>query len=340
MNERPLVSVIVVVRDARHHLLRLLGSLRRQSYEARRTELILVDGGSKDGTLEAIHEASGEWARIVCLDNPTGTLAPGWNAAIRASRGEVLIRLDAHSKVAPEFVEQLVTHIEKGEAIVGGRIEARPGCSSATAKLIAGIEGERLGAAPASFRRAGEPRHVDTVAYAAYRREVFETVGLFNEHLTRNQDNEFHARCRAAGYRFLLDPAVVAAYTPRADMRAYLLQKALNGFWISRAAAIHPNSCHLRHYAPLLFLAMLAAVFVALPAAGLFVLISQLFALFWLATPSSAPEGERWLQAGLTQLSHLAYGSGTIAGFLTLPTFLARIGSAGLAPPALSSHER
>ena len=245
------VSVIIVARNAEFHLPALFHCLRQQSYPRNLIELILVDGSSEDATGALLRKLPGEgWRRISQIHNPRRTLATGWNLAIRAAAGDILVRVDAHARIPPDFVEKLAAHIAAGESIVGGRIVCHPGANRLS-KIIAAVESQPFGAAPARFRRPGRARYVDTVAYAAYRRQVFESVGSLNEALTRNQDNEFHARCRRAGFRLFLDPAIAITYVPRSDIRSYLSQKYLNGFWIGRAVTSRTTSCSWRHFAPL-----------------------------------------------------------------------------------------
>ena len=318
------IALIIVARNAEQHLAALLAAVEAQTYAKNFVELILVDSCSTDATpllFAGISEAG--WLRVLRLRNEELSLAAGWNLAIRNSLSGVLVRLDAHALPQPDLLERLAWHVMQGESIVGGRVECVGGEDRLSRSIVC-LETSQLGAAPAAFRRAGIPRYVDTVAYAAYRREVFEAVGLFIPSLSRNQDNEFHARCRKAGFRFLLDPSITVTYRPRSRLWPYLVQKASNGFWLSRALYQDRGSCRPRHLAPAALVAVLVGLSVFQWQAALLLILIHISVLFLsLRAPKSRLAiGDRCSSSLLGALIHYAYGAGTIVGFLTLPAYV------------------
>lgn len=318
------VALIVVARNADKDLPALLQAVEAQTYPRHQVEMILVDSCSKDTTPLLFAGFSDEgWLRVRRLRNDSLSLAAGWNLAIRNASSRVLVRLDAHALPRPDFLERLVCHVEQGENIVGGIVQCAGG-ENRLSRVIVSLETSVLGAAAAAFRRAGQMRYVDTVAYAAYRREVFETVGLFIPSLSRNQDNEFHARCRSAGFRFLLDPSITVAYQPRNRLWPYLVQKASNGFWLSRALYHNRGSCRLRHLVPAALLAgLLALLVLKWPVALLAALIHVSLLFFSLGTSTGRLAiSDRCCSCMLGVVIHYAYGAGTIGGFLSLPGYL------------------
>ena len=234
-------------------------------------------------------------------------------------------------ELSPDFLERLAWHVKQGESIVGGRVECVGGEDRLSRSIVC-LETSQLGAAPAAFRRSGVPRYVDTVAYAAYRREVFETVGLFIPSLSRNQDNEFHARCRKAGFRFLLDPSITVTYRPRSRLWPYLVQKASNGFWLSRALYQNRGSCRPRHLAPAAVVAVLLGLSVfQWQAATLLVSVHVSVLFLSLRAPKGRLAiGDQCYSSMLGALIHYGYGAGTIIGFLSLPAYAVK----GLLQPA------
>ncbi|MBE3590654.1 MAG: glycosyltransferase [Firmicutes bacterium] len=315
----PRVTVLVVVRNEAAALDRLLESLMRQTLPPEEWEWIVVDGLSEDGS-RAVAErwaarcaARGGPAALV-LENPGRILASGWNIGLRAARAPVVLRLDAHAAVPPDFLERSLAALDaRREAwaaggvlrTVGrgywGRVNAvvlsHPfGVGDSPFRVSAGARARRAG--------AGEPRWADTAPYAAYRRWVFERVGYFREALRRNEDLELHARVRAAGGRFWLDPSIVVEYEARPTLRG-LLQKAWgDGFWSVRAWRLQRGAFRPRHLAPPVFAAAILLALGALlwPAerpAGAALLLAYCAAVLVAAAHAAARAGDPRLFPGL-----------------------------------------
>lgn len=327
------ISIAIVTYNAARHVLDLLGDITAQDYPPNAFEIIVVDGDSTDGTpaiarehLEA-HAPAG-WQ---ILANPERTLPCGWNIAIEASKFPFTLRLDAHSRIPPGFLQACADALHGGHLIVGGIVSTIP---DPRAGLLARVaELGRFGGSAAAFRRPVGPGEVDTLAYAAYHRSVFITVGLFDERLTRNQDNEMHQRIRQAGYRFHLDPGITSTYRMRASYRALLRQKFGNGYWGPLAASITFGCMSTRHLAPFALLCALAMVTILTIATGYWIPLAALLAVYagagWLAGMSDFRNRRLTVaEALLTPLAtlpmHLAYGLGTLAGIARMPSFRLR----------------
>lgn len=327
------ISVAIVAYNAAGHVRDLLGDITAQDYPPDAFEIIVVDGGSTDGTptvvrnhLEA-HAPTG-WQ---LLSNPGRTLPCGWNIAIAASRFPFTLRLDAHSRIPPGFLRACAAALRAGHLIVGGIVSTVP---DPRAGLLARVaELGRFGGSAAAFRRPVGPGEVDTLAYAAYHRSVFITVGLFDERLTRNQDNEMHQRIRQAGYRFHLDPGITSTYRMRTSYRALLRQKFGNGYWGPLASSISFGCMSPRHLAPFALLCALAVLTFVAVATGLWIPLAALLAVYavtgWLAGISDfrnrrLTAAEAPLTPWATLPMHLAYGLGTLAGIARVPSFRLR----------------
>lgn len=153
--------------------------------------------------MENFREAyKGLFRRVCVLDNPQKILPCGWNVALSEAQGDVILRVDAHSKIPADFIRQNVICMESGEKIAGGpRISIIDESSNWQCTLLM-AEKSMFGSGIAKYRNANSPQYVNTLAHAAYSREVFERVGGYDERLVRTEDNEIHYRMREAGYKF------------------------------------------------------------------------------------------------------------------------------------------
>ena len=203
--EECLVSFVVVALNAASTLDALFDCLKAQDYPHRLVEVILVDGNSDDKTKEkmlAFQSDERSFARVLVLDNPKRTLPCGWNVALDALEGDAVLRVDAHCTFPENFISLNVKNLESGEDICGGKVISIPSETNNWSITLNEAENSMFGGSFAAFRRADSARYVNTAAFAIYRKIVFDTVGTYNELLTRTEDNEMHYRMRKAGYRF------------------------------------------------------------------------------------------------------------------------------------------
>ncbi|MEM1248396.1 MAG: glycosyltransferase family 2 protein [Acidobacteriota bacterium] len=342
---KPLVSVVMPVRNEGTYIERSLGSVLHQSY--RPLEVLLVDGSSTDDTRGRARALAARHPDVAfeIVDNPERTAPFALNRGIRAARGEFLVRVDGHCEIGPEYVTNGVAHLERGTGDgVGGVLDTVG--ETVVARAIAGAMSSRFGVGGSGFRTARgdfEPRLVDTVAFPAYRRETVLSVGGFDEELKRNQDDEFNFRLRRAGLRIALVGDMPSRYYSRATLRRLLKQYLQYGFYKVRVLQKHPRQMSARQFAPaLLVLALFAttAWAIASPILALIPLLTLagLYAfLLLVGTALNAPR----LGAGATPifplacaLLHFGYGVGSIAG---LVRFAGRWGDREGSPGALGT---
>src|SRR3989338_11640440 len=197
---------------------RSLKAVFSQDYSQDHLEVIIADGMSEDGTREIICDFQKKNPNILLMDNPQKFFSAGLNLALREAKGEIIIRVDGHCEIAPNYISRCVELLQKGEAeMVGGPIETVG--ETFLAEAIALAMSSFFGVGGSSFRTVqDQKKYVDTVAFFACRRETLEKVGPFDEELVRNQDDEYNYRLRKLGFRILLDPAIRSRYYSRASL--------------------------------------------------------------------------------------------------------------------------
>jgi glycosyltransferase involved in cell wall biosynthesis len=223
LRPRPLVSVLVPCRNERPYIAACLDSIFATDYPPERLEVLLVDGRSDDGTREIIERYSAEHPGrpIRLIDNPQRITPVALNTGIRAARGDIVLRMDAHVFYPPNYIPRLVAALEEmGADNVGGVLVTRPAGPGTMAKAIAVALSHSFGVGNSHFRiGVRTPRWVDTIAFFCCRRELFDRVGMFDEELVRHQDGEFNGRLIKQGGRILLIPDVTSYYYARGSVR-------------------------------------------------------------------------------------------------------------------------
>jgi glycosyltransferase involved in cell wall biosynthesis len=335
------VSIVIPMRNEAAHIAACLESLAEQDVPAERFEVIVADGESTDGSAEIVAAWALRHPNVRVMANARQTTPFGLNEGIRRSRGDVVIILGAHATVARDFIrENLAALAASGADAVGGPMDAvgKDAFASAVASAIA----SRFGVGSIAFRQANREGFVDTAAFAAYRREVFEQVGLFDEELVRDQDDEFNYRLRARGGRIFLTPRIRSRYVARSSAARLWRQYFDYGFWKVRVLQKHPRTMQPRHFVP----ASSIAAGAALAVYGLFdrrlLWAAPVLAAIYVACVIAASlrtasnSGERATPLFLIfPILHFGYGLGFLLG---LVRFLPRWWIAETAPPALRSH--
>src|SRR6267378_4974329 len=243
------VSVIVACRNERKHIRNCLDSLCRQALGDIKIEVLIADGMSDDGTRQILDL----YRRIVLplrvIDNRDKIASAGLNAAIRAARGEIIIRMDAHSEYAPDYIRRCLEVLcETSADNVGGPALTR--ADGYLGRAIALAYHCAFSCGGAKFHDVEYEGYVDTVPYGCWRKSTLERIGLFDESLSRNQDDELNLRLISSGGRIWQSPRIVSWYRPRATPTALFRQYFQYGFWKVSVIRQHTKPGSWRHLIP------------------------------------------------------------------------------------------
>lgn len=317
---KPMISVVIPVRNEKNYVKPCIESLLEQTYPKDKMEWIFVDGMSDDGTRDALRDYQKQYPnQIQILDNPEKTVPYAMNRGIRRAIGKYIVRLDMHSTFYPDYIERCIHYLETTDAMnVGGMAETKS--RGAMGEIITKVLSSPFGVGNAQFRIGGKGGEVDTVPFGAFRKEVFDTVGLYDERLTRNQDNELNFRIRKSGGKILLCPDIRFVYYGRETVASLLKMARTNGYWNVITMKIMPGSMGLRHFIPLVFLLSV----IALPLLGLlhpmfwWLFLEEMLLYFGLGAYFSAKQDSSLKEFvyvwGLFPLFHLHYGWGSLKG--------------------------
>src|SRR5882672_10796984 len=190
------VTVILPCRNEASHISACLDSIIASAHPPERLEVLVIDGMSDDGTREIVEQYAARYPRIRLLDNHRRIVPAGLNLGILAATGDIIMRMDGHVVYPPEYISRLVDALlADGADNVGGCLVTLPADGSPVAQAIAIAMAHPFGVGNAHFRiGAREARDVDTVAFGCFRRSLFTRIGMFDEELVRNQDDEFNHR--------------------------------------------------------------------------------------------------------------------------------------------------
>jgi len=274
----PTVSIIVPCRNEAGHIERCLRDiLVQEPWRDRGTiEVLVADGMSDDGTREIVRKVAQSDSRVRLIDNPGRIVSTGLNAAIRVARGGIIVRMDAHSEYAPDYVRECVAALRHTRADnVGG--PALTLAEGYVQRAVAAAYSSPFSAGGARFHDPDYEGEVDTVVYGCWRKETLLRIGLFDEDLARNQDDELNYRLACGqgrpfdenmvrteddelnfrivrgGGRLWQSPRIRSWYRPRSSLGALFRQYLQYGYWKVRVIQKHGRPASVRHLVPVCF---------------------------------------------------------------------------------------
>jgi glycosyltransferase involved in cell wall biosynthesis len=246
------LSIVVACRNEIKHIAAFLDSILAQDMSGITWEVLIADGMSTDGTREMLEEYSARHSELRLIANSGRIVSTGLNAAIRASRGEIIMRMDAHTSYAADYCRQCLATLElSGADNVGG--PARTKAVGSQARAVAAAYHSRFSTGGARFHDVNYEGLVDTVPYGCWRKATFERIGLFDESLVRNQDDELNLRLIRLGGKIWQNPAIVSWYSPRPTLSGLFRQYFQYGFWKVAVLRKHRLPGSWRHLVPVMF---------------------------------------------------------------------------------------
>ena len=320
-----LVSVVVGLLNEEKFLPRLIEDFKNQTYPHDKMELIFIDGMSKDTSwqiLENFKQSNHDFHDVILLKNPKIILSAGMNVGIKAASGECILKVDCHSHITDNFIENNVKVIEEGEYVCGG---PRPNIienEDNLSKTLLLVEENMFGSGIANYRKETSERHVNSVFQGMYRKEVFEKVGLLDEKVGRVEDNELHYRIRKNGHKIRYSNNILSYQYTRPTIKRMLKQKYSNGYWIGKVSHVYPKAFSIFHFVPLVFVLAIIFSLLMIPFTKLFIaLLSSLYLIFTLMIMLMTIINNKFnitllLMPILLFLIHVYYGLGTLVGLV------------------------
>jgi glycosyltransferase involved in cell wall biosynthesis len=251
----PKVSIIIPCYNEQVTIRLLLEALREQTFPRAEIEVLISDGFSTDNTRNEIAAFQKDFPDLAVrvVDNTLRSIPSAVNRAIESARGEILVRLDAHSKPYPDYVAKCVQAHAENRGDNARRLGDSTRRNTWIAKSIAVAAAHKLGVGDALYRHAKQAAEVDTVPFGSFKRELIERVGAFDESLLTNEDYEFNARVRKAGGRIWLDPSIRSIYFARSTLLELARQYWRYGYWKWRMLRRYPDTLRWRQALPPLF---------------------------------------------------------------------------------------
>ena len=321
------VTFGVIAFNEQAYISDLLNDLLAQTYPKELIEVILVDGNSTDDTKKIMLDFQSvylsNYHSIKVLDNPKRIQPVGWNIVIAHSTADVILRIDAHAKLPNDFIKTNMKCINSGEFVCGGPRINIIDEDTPWKKMLLDSEQAMFGSGFASYRQdTQEKKYVSSVFHGAYRKEVFERAGLFNEKLVRTEDNEIHYRIRNAGYQICYSPEIKSYYQTRNSLEKLLKQKYQNGFWVGKTLFVSPKCLSVFHFVPFLFV-IFSIMAVILAITGLWEMLAFLASLYFLflsvTTVVCLVKNKNitdLLLPFVIFFIHISYGIGTMIGII------------------------
>jgi glycosyltransferase involved in cell wall biosynthesis len=327
--ELPFVSAIVPCLNEERFISACLDSIIANDYPKDRMEILVVDGGSSDKTKDIIKIYASKNSYLKLLDNPRKITPAAMNVGIKNSKGEIIIKMDAHSLYQKDYISKCVSHmLESGAENVGGILKTIPFANDLPSEAIAICLSHPFGAGMSDFRTgSGGPQKTDAVAFGCYKKKTLESVGGFNENLAKTEDLELNSRIKKAGGEIMLFPDIVAYYYPTSNtLKKFFRHNFSDGFWLTYPIKFNFFALSLKRLIPAFFVFFLSAFLLLSPLSFLarlfvdFILGSYLFLSLLFSAQIAVRKGAKYFFAmpAVFVCRHVGYGAGSLWGLLKI----------------------
>ena len=318
------VSIIITARNEEKYLPMLFEDILNQTFPLQNIEVVLMDSNSTDNTRLVMEEfkKNNETLSVQIVTNERQIQAAGFNEGVKHATGDVVLKIDAHSRIPTDFVQKNVDEILAGAYVCGGNRPTVVDSDDDFSKTLHIVEESALGSSIANYRKSDVKRKVNSIFHGMYRKEVFDKVGLADERLLRTEDNEFHYRVRKAGYDIIFNPEIESYQYIRPTFTKMIQQKFANGYWIGLTSHVCRDCLSLFHFGPGVFVATLLVLMMLTPVS--FVPLLTVVFLYLLAVLglsifeiSKQKFNPTLLLIPFIMIAiHFAYGVGTIKGWI------------------------
>ena len=318
------VSIIITAKNEEKYLPMLFEDILNQTFPLQNIEVVLMDSNSTDNTRLVMEEfkKNNETLSVQIVTNERQIQAAGFNEGVKHATGDVVLKIDAHSRIPADFVQKNVDEILAGAYVCGGNRPTVVDSADDFSKTLHIVEESALGSSIANYRKSDVKRKVNSIFHGMYRKEVFDKVGLADERLLRTEDNEFHYRVRKAGYDIIFNPEIESYQYIRPTFTKMIQQKFANGYWIGLTSHVCRDCLSLFHFGPGVFVATLL-VLMMLTLVSFIPLLTVVF-LYLLAVLglsifeiSKQKFNPTLLLIPFIMIAiHFAYGVGTIKGWI------------------------
>jgi glycosyltransferase involved in cell wall biosynthesis len=253
----PFVSVVMPCGNEAAFIKKSLDSLCATQYPKDKLEIIVaLDTGANDGTDQIIRDVAQNCDIIRVLPNARHFVPFAMNLGIQAAMGDIIIRVDAHCQYPPDYISKCVEYLKKTDAwCVGGPFYNKPAVNTFMAKAICAALSSPFMVADSKFRTKRESMYVETVPFGAFRREVFDKVGLYDERFIRHQDYELCKRIIEFGGKIYMTPEIKNIYHPRKTLNSLLQKARYYGLWDAFSHKMRSYTFAWRHFVPAPFFA-------------------------------------------------------------------------------------
>jgi glycosyltransferase involved in cell wall biosynthesis len=328
--ERPFITLVLPIRNEEKRIEACLNSVLAQDYPHDRWEVLVIDGMSTDRTREIVGGYVRQYPFIRMEDNPEKIQVVAVNNGIRMAKGLYVLRLDGHSEYESDYVSKCVYYLqETGAENVGGPYRTFPGADTLTARCIAEITRHRLVVGGSSFRTSMKPQYCDGCVFGAWRRDLFDKIGYFNEALVRGEDNEFNSRLMHHGGKVFMTPDIRLRYYNQATLRGLMRQAYGNGIYHVLTMIANPLAFRIRYFAPcgfLLWLILFATLSFLNRAFVLPLMLAVVpYTIAAMAVAVQIGRSNGWSMAPLVPhfmfAYHAAYGAGIFGGVVRFVVF-------------------
>ena len=323
-NDNIVVSMVMPLYNEEKYIKNCIESLLLQDYPLSNMEWIFVDGMSTDNTKAILQSYKEKYPQLIKIyDNPNKTVPYAMNIGISKAIGKYIIRLDAHADYNKDYFSKCVYYLDNTDADnVGGIAETKS--KGFAGNAIAMMLSSKFGVGNSQFRTNGTSGYVDTVPFGAFRKEVFQKWGGYDERLTRNQDNEMNYRIRKNGGKIYLANDIKFSYYCRDSIKGISDMAVKNGMWNVITMKLCPGSMGIRHFIPFTFL---TSLIVLCPLAFLHWIFASILAIEMilyftldLVFTIKASDSVKYMPLVfvLFPIFHLTYGFGSLKGIFKL----------------------